>query len=57
MENLPQPSRHECAICKLKTITKGDLSRKNDTSVSSRQFSRQSTKLDLTCDPLEGTSE
>jgi len=39
-----------------KTIRKGDSSRKNAASVSSRQFPRQSRRADLTSDPLEGTS-
>jgi len=40
-----------------KAITKGDSVRKNATPVSSGQFPTQSRKLDLTSDPLEGTSK
>ena len=39
-----------------KSTTEGDSSRKNVAPVSSRQFSRQSRRADLTSDPLEGTS-
>ena len=40
-----------------KTFTKGDSSSQNAAPVSSGQFSRQSRKLYLTSDPLEGTSK